>query len=386
MNKFQNIFCILAVLAIGMLGTGCSTEDSQVEVPEPKGILCLNMSSDEVYVQAGTRAVQTLTDWSGFQFTLDNGTASMPLVFTDGKAVIEAGTYTLSATNAASVDNGYSGPLYSGSESVTIEAGKQTDVTLDLGKPKNAKVTLALSEAFSAKYDLSSMTLTDGSVTSSMTPSNTTAYFPASVTQLTYTLVADAKSGSHVQDITSAKGTITISAGTHTPIILKINPIDDSLVMIETGTEYDGVFQQLIDVARASIKELKEDYEDYLTTRNLCKWDDQHPRFAPMLDFCRQHNNQADYSSMYYKASDEELANLALTLCRQVDKMMTTYLEQLEKTFIEEGGIKERMTAARLGRRQTQNETIEAQAHEIEQLKERIKQLGEELMRYKSQG
>ena len=140
---------------------------------------------------------------------------------------------------------------------------------------------------------------------------------------------------------------------------------------------------KLINVARASIKELKEDYEDYLTTRNLCKWDDHHPRFAPMLDFCRQHNNQTDYSSMYYKASDEELANLALTLCRQVDKMMTTYLEQLEKTFIEEGGIKERMTAARLGRRQTQNETIEAQAHEIEQLKERIKQLEEEVLRYK---
>ena len=141
---------------------------------------------------------------------------------------------------------------------------------------------------------------------------------------------------------------------------------------------------KLINVARASIKELKEDYEDYLTTRNLCKWDDHHPRFAPMLDFCRQHNNQTDYSPMYYKASDEELSNLALTLCRQVDKMMTTYLEQLEKTFIEEGGIKERMTAARLGRRQTQNETIEAQAHEIEQLKEHIKQLEEELMRYKS--
>ena len=52
----------------------------------------------------------------------------------------------------------------------------------------------------------------------------------------------------------------------------------------------------------------------------------------------------------------------------------------------QQGGIKERMTAARLGRRQTQNETIEAQAHEIEQLKERVKQLEEELMRYQSQG
>ena len=52
----------------------------------------------------------------------------------------------------------------------------------------------------------------------------------------------------------------------------------------------------------------------------------------------------------------------------------------------QQGGIKERMTAARLGRRQTQNETIEAQAHEIEQLKERIKQLEEEVLRYKSLG
>ena len=142
---------------------------------------------------------------------------------------------------------------------------------------------------------------------------------------------------------------------------------------------------KLLNVARASIKELKEDYEDYLTARNISKWDDRHPRFATMLEYCRQHNNQEDYNDMYSKATDEELANLAVTLCRQVDKMMTTYLAQLEQTFIEEGGIKERMTAARLGRRQTQNETIEAQAHEIELLKKRIQYLEEELKRYRDQ-
>lgn len=142
---------------------------------------------------------------------------------------------------------------------------------------------------------------------------------------------------------------------------------------------------KLLNVARASIKELKEDYEDYLTARNISKWDDRHPRFATMLEYCRQHNNQEDYNDMYSKATDEELANLALTLCRQVDKMMTTYLAQLEQAFIEEGGIKERMTAARLGRRQTQNETIEAQAHEIELLKKRIQYLEEELRRYREQ-
>jgi four helix bundle suffix protein len=116
--------------------------------------------------------------------------------------------------------------------------------------------------------------------------------------------------------------------------------------------------------------------------RLLIIWDARHPRFNAMLDFCRQHNEPEEYSNLFSKANDEELANMALTLCRQVDKM-TTYLAQLEKTFVEEGGIKERMTAARLGRRKTQNEIIEAQAHEIEQLRKRINELEEELRKYR---
>ena len=243
MNKFQNIFCILAVLAFGMLGSGCSNEESQVEVPKPMGILCLNMSSDEVYVQADTRAVQTLTDLSGFQFTLYNGTTSTPLVFTDGKAVIEAGTYTLSATNSASVDNGYSGALYSGVETFSINAGEQKAVTLALGKPKNSKVTVSPSSAFAEKYELKSLTLNDGTRDITVTSAAQTAYFPTSATQLTYTLVADAKAGSLVQDITSASGTVSIEAGKHTTLNLQLSPIDPNLVVIETDTDYNGEFQ-----------------------------------------------------------------------------------------------------------------------------------------------
>ena len=207
------------------------------------GILCLNMSSDEVYVQAGTRAVQTLTDWSGFQFTLDNGTASMPLVFTDGKAVIEAGTYTLSATNSASVDNGYSGALYSGTETFSINAGEQKAITLALGKPKNSKVTVSPSSAFAEKYELKSLTLNDGTRDITISSAAQPAYFPAAATQLTYTLVADAKAGSLVQDITSATGSVTIDAGKHTTLNLQLSPIDPNLVVIETDTDYNGEFQ-----------------------------------------------------------------------------------------------------------------------------------------------
>lgn len=243
MNKFQNIFCILAVLAFGMLGSGCSNEESQVEVPEPMGILCLNMSSDEVYVQAGTRAVQTLTDLSGFQFTLDNGSASTSLVFTDGRASVAVGTYTLHATNSASVDNGYSGALYSGAETFSINAGEQKAITLALGKPKNNKVTVLPTSAFAEKYELKSLTLNDGTRDITISSAAQTAYFPTSATQLTYILVADAKAGSLVQDITSATGSVTIDAGKHTTLNLQLNPIDPNLIVIETDTDYNGEFQ-----------------------------------------------------------------------------------------------------------------------------------------------
>ena len=234
---------ILAWLAIGQLCTGCSAEDIAGETPSEMGVLCLQMSSGEDFVQVETRAVQTLEDWSGFLFTLDNGTASTPLVFTKGQAIVEAGTYTLSATNSASVDNGYSGALYSGAETFTISPGEQKAISLALGKPKNSKVTVSLSSAFAEKYDLKSLTLNDGTRDITISSVSEAAYLPTSATQLTYTLVADAKSGSHVQDITSATGTIAISAGTHTPITLKINPIDPNLVIIGTGENHNGEFQ-----------------------------------------------------------------------------------------------------------------------------------------------
>ena len=48
--------------------------------------------------------------------------------------------------------------------------------------------------------------------------------------------------------------------------------------------------------------------------------------------------------------------------------MLTTTLEKKRKDFVETGGIRERMTAARLGRRQTQNEEIAALKIRIDQL------------------
>jgi four helix bundle suffix protein len=76
--------------------------------------------------------------------------------------------------------------------------------------------------------------------------------------------------------------------------------------------------------------------------------------------------------------NDEELANMAICLCHQVDKAMAKYIERKDREFTTEGGIRERMTAARLGQRETQRQTIERQAAEIDALRRenaRLRQL-----------
>lgn len=234
---------ILAWLAIGQLCTGCSAEDIAGEAPSEMGVLCLQMSSGEDFVQVETREVQTLTDdFTGYTFKLNDE----PISFTDGEAIIPAGTYTLSATNANAdadaVDGGYGGPLYEGSTEFTLNAGEQKNVVLNLGSPKNAKVTIELSEGFTKLYTLDELTLTDG--TRTITPNEQVAYFPATNanTTLSYTLVANANEGSHVQDITGAKGTVTIAPGKHTTLTLDVNPID-GYIRIDGGGEHGGVFE-----------------------------------------------------------------------------------------------------------------------------------------------
>ena len=58
---------------------------------------------------------------------------------------------------------------------------------------------------------------------------------------------------------------------------------------------------------------------------------------------------------------------------------MTTYQKQLEEEFVTEGGIKERMTAARLGYRTNQREEIARLTQELEQAKRRIAELEAQL-------
>ena len=142
-----------------------------------------------------------------------------------------------------------------------------------------------------------------------------------------------------------------------------------------TSTEMET---KLLNVARASIKELKEDYLDYLRSHKLTLWDESHPRYTAMQHFCQKHNKVEEYEPYFERWTDEEMANAAVTLCCMVDTMMQTYQKKKEKEFVTEGGIKERMTAARLGFRSDRKEELEAAYREINTLRTRIHQLEQE--------
>ena len=141
----------------------------------------------------------------------------------------------------------------------------------------------------------------------------------------------------------------------------------------ETSTE---MHLKLLGVARSSLQELRQDYRDYLLSHSLPIWTPQHPRFGIMQAYCKQHNQLEDYQSFFMKWNDEEMANTAITLCHQVDTMLNRHLRTLEKEFVEQGGIKERMHAARTGYRQQQDT-------ELAQLRLLVPQLQGEIARLK---
>ena len=137
----------------------------------------------------------------------------------------------------------------------------------------------------------------------------------------------------------------------------------------EDGQTSSEMEIKLLNVARGSLQELRADYQDYLNTRHLPVWHKDSERQQRLRDFCHSHNDFSDYSPLLAKMNDEETANMALTLCHQTDKMMCAYIEKLEERFVKEGGIKERMHAARTGYRAEQDAHMRALEAENQRLK-----------------
>ena len=132
---------------------------------------------------------------------------------------------------------------------------------------------------------------------------------------------------------------------------------------------------KLLGIAKGSNQELLEDYHDYLKQHGLNDWaksEQMRQRYDKLLAYCRTHNDLADYERFLVQCTDEEMANTAISLCHMVDKAMSTFMEARDREFVEEGGIRERMTAARLDMRGTQKQIIAQQAETLSPTKEKL--------------
>ena len=133
---------------------------------------------------------------------------------------------------------------------------------------------------------------------------------------------------------------------------------------------------KLMNVARASMKELLVDYDDYLRVRGLAQWTLNDERAVKTRQYCKSHVEADDFTNGIDRRSDEAIANIVLTLLHQFDSMMGKLIDRLEKDFVTKGGIRERMTAARLGYREQQHNEIRRLQEENTRLKAKLEELG----------
>lgn len=105
---------------------------------------------------------------------------------------------------------------------------------------------------------------------------------------------------------------------------------------------------KLYNVAKASLLELLEDYEDYLRVRELERWPKDSPKAMQTRLVCRQHSDSAFFRERIKVRLAETIANIAIILLHQTDYLMERLVESAKRRFLEKGGIREEMTRARL--------------------------------------
>jgi four helix bundle suffix protein len=125
------------------------------------------------------------------------------------------------------------------------------------------------------------------------------------------------------------------------------------------GSQASGTSKEteikLVNVARASLEELLEDYRDFLRVRGKPLWDknSREALFVRKLGA----NKDASYETYrpYLETRPPEIvANILISLIHQTNYLLDQQLRRLEKDFLAEGGLRERMTRARLAVRDQQ--------------------------------
>jgi four helix bundle suffix protein len=106
---------------------------------------------------------------------------------------------------------------------------------------------------------------------------------------------------------------------------------------------------KLTNVARASLEELLDDYLDFLRARDLPLWD----KDSKEALFVRKLGRKTPQTFEHYRKFVETrppavVANIAICLIHQTNYLVDQQLLRLEHDFLEQGGLRERMTRLRL--------------------------------------
>jgi len=110
---------------------------------------------------------------------------------------------------------------------------------------------------------------------------------------------------------------------------------------------------KLTNVARASLEELMLDYQDFLRTQKLPLWEKEHKLVARLRELNRSAPNPTyeTFKKAIEHESPEICANTMITLIKITTWLLNQQIKSLEKAFINEGGLRERMTRARIENR-----------------------------------
>lgn len=109
---------------------------------------------------------------------------------------------------------------------------------------------------------------------------------------------------------------------------------------------------KLTNVARSSLEELLADYRDYLRVRGIEEWSKEHPYALRLRELNRIPGATYETFRKGIEHPDPAIcANVLVGLIRVTSVLLNRQIQSLERTFIAEGGLRERMTAARLAER-----------------------------------
>ena len=104
---------------------------------------------------------------------------------------------------------------------------------------------------------------------------------------------------------------------------------------------------KLLGVAKGSLRELLEDYRDFLRQNKRTTWEHDDRRTISTRRFCKEHDDAALFVERCECRSAETVANIMVTQLCQLDYMLAKVIDRVQADFIAQGGIKERMSAVR---------------------------------------